>query len=359
VSTTSSPQRGKWARRSALAIAILLAVAVGWWAARATFVSPVSVSEEETEQVFATAAETTVGQSITLNATVSQPFSLVASNLLSGIVTAVNRASALEVGDEAYSVDNRSVRVVKGSLPFYRDLTPSTEGRDVKQLQRGLTALDFDVERTGRFDSATTVAVRSWQKAIGDPVTGTIPLGTLVALPTLPGAIAIDEGIVPGVAVAGGEPAVLGVADEPSFALVVSTEQAATIAHGTLVRISFDDVEWDAVVSGTTVQETGTVALDLTAPDGGIVCGDDCDLLPPDESLSLLADVQLVPEVSGIGIPAAAVRTDVSGATYVIDESGESKPVSVVSSGSGMAIVEGIAAGERVIVTGGSLDDSR
>ena len=62
-----------------------------------------------------------------------------------------------------------------------------------------------------------------------------------------------------------------------------------------------------------------------------------------------------MPQVEGPGVPAAAVQTDASGGTYVVDAQGTKRPVSVEASGDGIAIVSGLKIGDQVIVVNGAI----
>lgn len=92
--------------------------------------------------------------------------------------------------------------------------------------------------------------------------------------------------------------------------------------------------------------------MTLAAPDGGPVCGADCATLPGDEQLTLPSEVIVVPEVTGASVPAASVRTGTDGATYVRLADGTQIAVTVVASGQGVAIVDGIDLGDVVLVSG-------
>ena len=75
-----------------------------------------------------------------------------------------------------------------------------TDGPDVRQLQAGLIAGHFAgglfTTATGHYDLATADAVERWQAARGLTVTGSIPLGQVVFLPTaiLVGAMNVAAG---------------------------------------------------------------------------------------------------------------------------------------------------------------------
>ena len=68
---------------------------------------------------------------MSFSVTVSQPFSLVATNSLTGIVTAVGPGGEVDVGEQLYAVAGHGAYAVAGSTPFYRDLALKDSGQDV------------------------------------------------------------------------------------------------------------------------------------------------------------------------------------------------------------------------------------
>ena len=343
-------ERGRWWRRGLLAVVVVVAVGAGWWGGRVTLAPAAAHDTPSAAPVTAAVRQASVGRAVSLNVTVAQPFSLVATNSLAGIVTAVGAGGEVKTGDELYAVAGRAVYALAGSTPFYRDLARDESGPDVTQLQQALVAWGFTAPTSGVFDDATLAAVKTWQKATGQPDTGVVALGTVLAIPRLPAVVKLGEEIVLGARVAGGEQGVLARAGEPSFALVLSQDQAALVPAGALVDVHSGSSTWSASVAGSTVDPNGNVSLQLTAPDGSLVCGDECGSLPADEQVTLLASVHLVPATSGPAVPVAAVRTAADGSTYVLLADGTRRPVTVEASGDGVAIVEGVAVGAQVVV---------
>ena len=129
-------------------------------------------------------------------------------NLVTGIYTWLPRPGALvRAGGVLYRVDDTPVTLMAGPVPAWRPFgIGMTDGPDVRQLQAGLIADHFAgglfTTPTGHYDLATADAVERWQAARGLTVTGTIPLGQLVFLPTaiLVGAlnVAAGEAAAPG-----------------------------------------------------------------------------------------------------------------------------------------------------------------
>jgi peptidoglycan hydrolase-like protein with peptidoglycan-binding domain len=123
-------------------------------------------------------------------------------NLVTGIYTWLPRPGALiRAGGVLYRVDDSPVTLMAGAVPAWRPFgIGMTDGPDVRQLQAGLIAGHFAgglfTTPTGHYDLATADAVERWQAARGLTVTGTIPLGQVVFLPTavLVGAMNVAAG---------------------------------------------------------------------------------------------------------------------------------------------------------------------
>lgn len=108
-------------------------------------------------------------------------------------------------GEEIVRVDLQPTFLAEGSLPMYRELRREPDrkvagksvmvGYDVGQLQRFLIAAEFDEdgdlsEVDGEFGSATQRAVKAWQKAVGNGVTGRVDSTQLIFSPA---PVRIDE----------------------------------------------------------------------------------------------------------------------------------------------------------------------
>ncbi|WAL66874.1 peptidoglycan-binding domain-containing protein [Amycolatopsis cynarae] len=104
------------------------------------------------------------------------------NNRLNGTITALPLAgSTVTRGKTAYKVDDLPVVLLYGTLPSYRALSVGTEGSDVKEFEENLRALGY----TGftvddEYTDSTAAAVKSWQKSLGLPQTGTVDLGRVV-----------------------------------------------------------------------------------------------------------------------------------------------------------------------------------
>lgn len=333
----------------AAVVVVVAAVGLGWWAGRVTLSDPVAGAPVGPVVVTSRVVEASVGQALGYNVTVRQPVEVLGTNLLSGVVTSVS-PGVLGQGGVAYTVAGVPVRVVAGSVPFYRDLGPGARGEDVRQVQQVVADGGYGVAVDGVWGARTTAAVRAWQQDTGVEVTGMVRLGTLVAVPRVPLTVAVGEQVRPGALLAGGEAGVVAHVGEPEFVIAVTEEQAARVPVDASVTATFGEYVWDAVITGSQVRENGVVDLVLAAPGGGVVCGAQCGVLPAAESTTLTGRVQVVPDVTGPAVPVAAVRTDDGGAAYVALPDGGRAPVRVLASGDGLAVVEGLAVGDEFVV---------
>jgi len=111
-------------------------------------------------------------------------------NLTAGIYTWLPRPGAvMTAGSVLYRVDDTPVTLMAGATPAWRPFALGmTEGPDVRQLQAYLIAGHYAdgllTAPTGVYDLATADAAERWQAAAGLTVTGWIPLGQVVFLPT-------------------------------------------------------------------------------------------------------------------------------------------------------------------------------
>ena len=93
--------------------------------------------------------------------------------------------TVLTQGDVLYRTGTEIAYLMHGSLPAWRTFEAGMEnGEDIRQLETLLRDMGyFDYEPDNHFSWATTSAIMKWQKAVGLPQTGTIPLGRMVFTP--------------------------------------------------------------------------------------------------------------------------------------------------------------------------------
>jgi hypothetical protein len=328
-----------------------------WWAVDSTLLAPTQHDARESKapvQVQATSME--IGRSLSLNVTVTQPFTTPHYADSTGKITAMTTLSAVSSGDVLVTVDAVPVVAISGDMPFYRDMTKGVSGVDVVQLRSFLKSSGLISDGTSpAFDFRVEAAVKKWQRTLGVPQTGAVPLASVLAVPSLPRAFQFAEDVALGAPVLAAEPLIFTHGSEGSkFSISVTKDQAALISADATVEVRLGESTWPAVVSGRADGENGGVELRLEGPGGGAVCGDTCGLLPTDEVVSLLSSISVVPKLKGVGVPVAAIHQGTDGATYVMSTSGAKVPIAVLGSDSGFAIVSGVDDGEKIVVFGSS-----
>lgn len=127
---------------------------------------------------------------------------------LVGIYTELPSAgTVIRPGGVLYAVDNLPVVLMRGRTPAWRGFELGMgDGPDVSELQANLIALGYAgglfTGTDGHFGWATVAAVERWQLSRRQPVTGLIPLGQIVFLPSSvrvePGPAAVGQAATPG-----------------------------------------------------------------------------------------------------------------------------------------------------------------
>jgi Putative peptidoglycan binding domain len=179
------------ARRRVVTAGILslgLVTATGgvvWWSTRPVQNSTTTTVGVATAPVIRTNLATTTQLSGTLG--YAQTYRIDAQG--TGTITALPQpGQVVSRGHRLYELDGSPVYVFYGARPSWRPLADgSPPGADVRQLEENLTALGYADSVTltvdDTFDWATDLAIRRWQTATGQPVTGELPLGQVVYEP--------------------------------------------------------------------------------------------------------------------------------------------------------------------------------
>lgn len=323
----------------------------GWWAALATFGSR-EIEANAVEQTVAEAREGSVGRVFNFAVVVAIPIESVAVNELSGVVTQMGSTEAGN-GSLLYMVGDTAVVAVRSPRPFYRDLSMGTKGDDVRALQQMLVEQGlFTGEPDGVFGSVTEGALKRFQTSLGAASDGFASLGSLVAIADLPMDVSYLDGFRVGQSLMGGEEIVYAPVGDREFFISLSESQREFIPLGATVDFTYGDQKFSAVVAEIRQPASldGSLQAILSAPDGGLVCDTRCDLLPGVASSSLIAQIRPEPPIEGIVVPAAAVVTRPDGKAAVLMADGTQREVMVLGSGQGMVVVEGVVAGEVVVL---------
>ncbi|WP_371163776.1 peptidoglycan-binding domain-containing protein [Buchananella felis] len=73
----------------------------------------------------------------------------------------------LQAGSVVTWVNDRPLIALPGAFPFYRDMAEGDEGEDVRQLQRALQALGYDISAEGEFGPYTAACVKDMYQQRG------------------------------------------------------------------------------------------------------------------------------------------------------------------------------------------------
>ena len=300
----------------------------------------------------------TVGRSLSLGVAAEWQAEPTAPVVAGGTVTSieVGDGQVVRPGDVLVVLDLAPLVVAEGSTPVFRRMTRGDKGPDVAQLQRFLVSLGFnDHDPDGNYGGATESAVKAWQRSLDRDATGVVEMGDLVFVPELPARVRLGADISVGSRL-DGEIALFDlVVGAPQFFVPLSIEQRDLVPLTSTVVIHAEDKTWSAIIDQVIEDPAnGTLQLNLAAPDGGSICSDECEALVPLRGRTIFsADIVVVPETTGPAVPMAAIHAAPSGELYVILEGGEERAVSVVASRNGIAIVDGVEAGERVVMDAG------
>ncbi len=115
----------------------------------------------------------------------ADPAASVAPTAVANVLTSLaSAASTVASGGELYRVNDQPVILLEGPAVLWRTLAEGMTGSDVAALETALVELGHDPAVTAVadavFDANTTAMVAKFQAAVGQPVTGRVPLGTVV-----------------------------------------------------------------------------------------------------------------------------------------------------------------------------------
>jgi peptidoglycan hydrolase-like protein with peptidoglycan-binding domain len=184
---------------------------------------------------------------------------------LTGTITALPPPGTLiHRGQRAYEVDGSGIFAWYGARPAWRRFALGmTSGPDVLELEQNLAALGFggDLSVDETFTWATAQAVRDWQDATGQPVTGVVELGRIAFVPT---ALRIISDDVPLGAVAEpGQSIVTASSPDPVVTVQVPATQTYLVHRGDRVTVT---VPSGATSSGRVVAISSVAAPSTDSP---------------------------------------------------------------------------------------------
>jgi peptidoglycan hydrolase-like protein with peptidoglycan-binding domain len=341
---------GRWARLSLIGVAVLAVGGVIGWAA-ATVLTPPNDVLDSTAYTYVEVVDGEVQSSFRVGTVAEWRAVPIGTNQAAGVVTSVDVSPGQEVGIGAvlYTVNLRPVVIAQGEVPAFRSMARGSTGADVAQLQAMLAALgNYQGPADGRFGAATDRAVRAWQKGLGLSADGVVNWGDVIFVTSLPTRVSLDpEVIARANAVAGGEEAIRGLTDEPSFTVDLTAAQAREMPVGSRVDVRGPQgQQWEGViVEQKAGEDQGTVTAILAGENGTSLCGEDCTEIPVAGVTLLQSEVVTVERQSGLVVPVAALRTTAAGEVTVIDDEGDPHSVRLIASARGMAVITGVERG--------------
>ena len=340
-------RKGVWLWFLALIVAAGLGVLFGFWAFGAPQVD-VATDEPATVEV----TERTVGQSVPLAVSAvwdSRDFGIGAA---SGVLTSLEVANNTEVtaGEVLFTIDLRPVVAAVGDVPAFRDLSRGAEGDDVVQLQQLLISGGFlDEPADGDFGWMTHRAVRKWQDSLGLDDDGVVRASDIVFAAQLPARVQVADEVAVGDRIAPGDSVLWVLDSEPEF---IATIPSGSSVDPTLpIEVTFNDEVVPVTVAHSHQDQSGNTTLTLTREDGSSVCADRCAEVPlkPEDAIYQTRQI-VIPEVTGLGVPAAAVWFTAAGEPYLVLPDGTEVPVTILGQGQGSVVVDGVEPGTSVVL---------
>lgn len=271
----------------------------------------------------------------------------------SGTITSIDIPAdgMVNAGSQLMSVNLRPVIVAVGAVPAFRALARGATGPDVAQLQELLRAEGHSPGTSGVFDAATATAVADWQRARGFPADGIVALGDVLFVPDLPRRVATVDGVALGTVVSPGQAVLEILSETPIVTVTLDQAQADTVPQDGEVVVRAGDAVWNGVVARGLTADDGSLILELTAADGGPICGTECaQAIPAVGKRNLPVEIVVTPNTRGPVVPTSAIRTGPDGETTVRVSDGTETSVTIVASARGLAVVEGVEAGEVILV---------
>lgn len=146
-------------------------------------------------------------------------------------------------GKRVFAVDNRAVRLFYADRPTWRPLTLGViAGPDVRAVEQNLVALGHastaNLTVDGRFTSATAAALRRWQRATGQPVTGRLALGAVTFQPGPLRVTTLDAKVGGPAAGEAGGPLLSGTSATVGVTLEVPVDQTHLVHRGDAVTVT-------------------------------------------------------------------------------------------------------------------------
>jgi peptidoglycan hydrolase-like protein with peptidoglycan-binding domain len=273
-------------------------------------------------------------------------------------------------GKPAYEVDGKPVILLFGERPPWRAFQSGmTDGVDVQQMEDNLKALGYGAGLTvdQHFSSATSWAIRRWQKDSGMPVTGTVPLGQIVFVT---GTVRIaGTDLRTGASVVPGATVERGTSEQRAITVQVTTYLLASVHVGDSVVVTLPDGSrktGTVTTVGAVTQQQSTAGAGgqngqqgNSQPTAAVVITVTGEISGVIEDAQVQVGITVEAHRGVLAVPIPALRA-LSAATYevLIADGTQTRHVTVTvgifDQVAGLVEVtgDGLAAGQRVAVPG-------
>jgi peptidoglycan hydrolase-like protein with peptidoglycan-binding domain len=178
-------------RRRAVAMAVAMLIAAGvlvlvlGLGGSGSGSASVPSSSSSSAGATGTVARRTLAERLTATGTIGYAGETTVFARLAGTMTALPAiGEVIRRGERLYALGGEPVLLLCGSVPAYRTLADGvSDGKDVEQLERNLTALGYEPGIVDEeFTYTTTKAVIAWQEDLGLEATGEVELGRVTFL---------------------------------------------------------------------------------------------------------------------------------------------------------------------------------
>lgn len=169
----------------------------------------------------------------------------------------------INCGDVFYRVDDKSVLLLCGPVPVYRDLRVGVTGNDVRQLNASLQRLGYEADADAAvFNSNTQNALKKFQQDKSLDITGTLEMDDVVFLPASVRIFTVTGKL--GGKAQPGTPVLDATSDSPEVQVELPPAQQGVVNVGDQVQITLPN---NKVVAGK-VDRLATVAQIPAGPNG-------------------------------------------------------------------------------------------
>jgi Putative peptidoglycan binding domain len=180
-------------------------------------------------------------------------------------------------GQVLYEINETPVVLLYGRVPAYRDLSEGMTGADVRELNADLVKLGYATARElgpvagwDYFSSETAYALGKMQSRLGLAVTGSLPVGEAVFLPSAIRVSGPGTGTAPGATAAAGSVVLTGTSLTPVVTVELDASLQTEVAVGNKVSITLPA---GTVTRGVISQITTVAASSSSASGGGSSSG--------------------------------------------------------------------------------------